>query len=232
MMLRALISIHDVMPSTLFQVERIIERLPPRLATPVVLLVIPGHSWTSFQIARLRAWQQAGCILAGHGWQHRTNTVQSRYHRLHSRLISRNVAEHLSISEAAVKTLLDRNFAWFKTHGLTPPDYYVPPAWAMGNVNKNTLRASPFRYYETTSGIYDSHRDSRRILPLIGFEADTPMRKWLLAGSNRVNKLLASGGRPLRMALHPRDYQLLLGDSIDACFSEIAEAIHYHDAFV
>ncbi len=228
---RALVSIHDVMPRTLFKVERIIERMPEHVRGNMVLLIVPGHCWTFSQVARLKTWQQAGFVLAGHGWKHHTDAIRSGYHRLHACLVSRNVAEHLSLSETGVQSLLNRNAAWFREQGLTVPDFYVPPAWAMGRISRTVLRQAPFRYFETANGIYDSVTHTFQFLPLAGFEADTPIRKISLETWNYLNKLLASDKYPLRIAIHPDDYQFLLADSIDRLLAQINRSVAYHELF-
>jgi hypothetical protein len=45
----------------------------------------------------------------------------------------------------------------------------------------------------------------------VGFEADTPFRKYALKVSNRFNLVWASlSGSPLRISIHPGDPDLLL----------------------
>jgi hypothetical protein len=229
--MRALISIHDVMPHTLVRVEKLLEWIPERLQRNLVLLIVPGHCWTSSQILRLRKWQQDGFILAGHGWQHQADTIRGAYHRLHAALISRNAAEHLSLSEMAIASLLNRNAAWFREQGLQPPDLYVPPAWAMGPVSQAVLRHAPFDYYETASGIYNRMTRTRRCLPLIGFEADTLLRKYALENWNALNKFLTGENRPVRIAIHPYDDQLLLAGRMDGLLQTVTTPVHYRVLF-
>ena len=208
--MHAIISIHDVEPKTLPLVKNIIQTLPKPCQTHLTLLVIPGKNWLDQHIEQLQDWQAQGITLAGHGWHHDCTRINGFYHRLHSTLISRNAAEHLALSTNAISDLLHKNHSWFKQHNLNPPRLYVPPAWAMGRITREQLSQAPFRYFENTSGIYDSELKLMRYLPLIGFEADTTLRQSVLGAWNRMNRCCQSRRRPLRVSIHPKDLQLKL----------------------
>jgi len=211
----ALISVHDVMPATLPQVRAVMARLEARGLGPVTLLVTPGLGWDEAGLGELRTWQAAGHRLAGHGWRHEADRVEGWYHRLHSGLVSRGVAEHLALSPAEAGALMQRCFAWFAEQGLGAPEMYVPPAWAMGRVSRQQMRDLPFRWYETLAGIYDSEADRMHRVPVVGFEADTAMRAGVLGLANRVSHTLARWrGRPVRIAIHPHDLELRLAGQL------------------
>ena len=133
-----------------------------------------------------------GFVLAGHGWHHKTQRIDSWSHRIHSALLSRDVAEHLALDDDTILALMNRCHRWFCEHGFHPPDLYVPPAWAMGRISNNRLSDSPFRYFEMTSGLFDSQSMRRVNLPLAGFEADTVSRATFLRGWNRLNRTMSS----------------------------------------
>jgi len=227
----AIVSIHDVAPATLSRVEAIIERLPPQCRKNLLLLVIPGVAWSSSDLETLRHWQASGFILVGHGWQHHCESIKSLYHRAHSLLLSRRAAEHLSHNRHQICALLKRNHDWFSDSGLLPPDFYVPPAWALGDVDKKTLQSSPFRYFETTSGLYDAKHNRWQRLPLVGFEADTLVRAASLGVWNRFNEALCSKSKPLRISIHPYDPELKLKTSLRQLLSRVVEARHYSGCF-
>lgn len=225
--MQALVSIHDVMPDTLSRVGSIIEELPDVCRKNLVLLVVPGLDWQDRQIEQLRAWQHEGILLAGHGWQHRARPPATLYHRLHATLISRQSAEHLSLSEAGVVALMVRNFGWFPAHELTAPDLYVPPAWALGSLGREAMRDLPFRYIETTSGFRDLDNQRHISLPLCGFECDTALRECFLRPWNQAQAALASHRRPLRIAIHPQDFSLRLSDQLRRLLSRVTVTRHY-----
>ena len=212
--MHATVSIHDVMPHTLAGVNSLVKLIPEQQKPKVLLLVVPGLEWSSNQIDTLKKLCDDGFALAGHGWQHRTPHIRSLYHRLHSLLISRQVAEHLSYSQKELSDMLQRNYEWFAQQKLPAPETYVPPAWAMGKLSRENLKTLPFRYYENTSNLYDSATDRCKRLPLVGFEAETWLRESFLRPWNTLNRWLASPAKPLRISLHPDDLDYRLGKQL------------------
>ena len=124
------------MPETLPAVSELLDRLAVHGWIKLTLLIVPGKVWQDSQIETFHQWQRANHELAGHGWCHRVDTRQLRgiRNRLHSLLISRNVAEHLTLDVAGILQLMKCCHRWFSQHGLIPPEYYAPPAWAMGAI--------------------------------------------------------------------------------------------------
>jgi predicted deacetylase len=212
----ALLSIHDVMPETLEEVGALLDLIDAAGLRLPALLVVPGRDWSAADVDRLRLWETAGCEILAHGWLHRT-TPQRPYHRLHSLLLSRDVAEHLALEPSGVAALMRRSREWFPQVGLPAPDTYVPPAWALG-MPRRQLGALPFTCVETLRGVHLRGADAEmhfRPLPLVGFEADSALRASTLALWNRVQRALATTRRtPLRIGIHPRDDRLRLGASI------------------
>ncbi len=229
--MHALLSIHDVAPHTLDRVEAIIRLLSPACRRHLVLLVIPGYPWNACQIAQLRAWQSQGFTLAGHGWRHKAEKITGLYHRMHAWVLSRNAAEHLALSRSELRDLLQRNYRWFIEHDLQAPDLYVPPAWAMGALTNRDLAASPFRFFEVTSGLYDAKTGQSRRLPLAGFEADTRWRRDSLRIWNAINASQASAQRPVRLGLHPHDLELLLSQSVHQYLRRVTQGHDYQSLF-
>lgn len=229
----ALVSVHDVMPGTLSRVRGILALLEESGVPPVTLLVVPGRGWDEAGLDLLRRWARVGHRLAGHGWEHRALPPAGLYHSLHSRLISRDQAEHLSRSREELLERVRRTHGWFGEVGLPAPELYVPPAWVMGALRMDDLRALPFACYEVLRGLIDGGTGRLLPLPLLGFEADTRLR-WaglkLFNGVNRAGARLLNrtihrpGNRahhqsaararrrryPLRIAIHPFDLTYLL----------------------
>lgn len=220
------------------RVERILEWLKDRGVPPVTLLVVPGLPWTPGQIERLRELAATGHELAAHGWLHQT-MPRRLYHRLHATLISRNVAEHLDLDSEGILQLMQRSRNWFGQNELPLPDFYVPPAWALGPISKHDLEQVPYRLIETTRGLIhlgrdtcpqtsassDKHRGGPRAdhptlsfqkLPLTGYEADTPLRECFLRRWNAAQARAARRNkRPLRISIHPDDLDLRVADQLD-----------------
>lgn len=204
---RAIVSIHDVRPSTLsgvLEVAALLERADVR---PVTLLVVPGVAWDAESLDTVRDLiDRAGYGVAGHGWHHVAPRPASLPHRIHAMLISRDQAEHLSRSEEEVAQLVARCHEWFRRVDLPQPELYVPPAWALGRLPRSELAALPFRWYELLHGCVSAADGALRIMPLVGFEADTRVRALALRVLNPANLWTgAATGRPLRVAIHPWD---------------------------
>ena len=223
-----LVSVHDVMPSTLDRVASLLAFIEAKdgiQPDAVDLLVVPGAEWDEETLARLREWVAKGYRLAGHGWTHRAERIRGFYHRLHSVVISRDVAEHLALSRDELRDLVQCCYCWFADNELPSPATYVPPSWAMGALRRRDLDELPFRYYETLSGIYDSAAGVFRRVPLIGFEADTALRASLLHVTNALNGAMAQlSGRPLRIGLHPHDLHLRMVGAVERLFQQPIEA--------
>ena len=184
--MRALISIHDVMPETLGQVASLITRLQANGNSALTLLVVPGRDWQPVEIEQLAQWSENGIELAAHGWRHRARGIRGVWHRLHALFLSRDAAEHLALDADGIEALMRASAAWFPRHGLPQPTTYVPPAWALGPLPRERWHTLPFRHIEVTRGIIDTASGRLYLLPLVGFEADTRFRASFLRQWNRL----------------------------------------------
>jgi len=227
----ALISIHDVMPSTLDAVETLIGELAARDLVPTTLLVVPGLAWDDAGRARLRAWQAAGHELAAHGWSHRAPAARGWKHRLHAALISRQCGEHLSRSRADLVDLLCRSHDWFAANGLQSPRLYVPPAWALGELRPADLAATRFDLVESTAGVRHVPTGRFRWLPCIGFEADRRWRAHALRALNGLARATARAAGPLRIAIHPHDLELYLATDLRRVLDRVGGVTRYAALF-
>ena len=212
--IRALVSVHDVMPDTLPRLEPILARLTAEGVKAVTLLVVPGLVWSDDQIQLLKEYEARGYELAGHGWIHRVETYGGLRHRLHASLLSRNVAEHLALDAQGILDLMRRCHAWFPQHGLRAPTLYVPPAWAMGRIPRNALAELPFRRYELFSGILSAQTGRLYPIPMLGYEADRAWRVPLIRLWNRFNRRRGKARGWLRIGIHPFDLNLALVDEL------------------
>lgn len=226
--MKLLVSIHDVMPETLDRVRRIFDRLGGAALAPVTLLVVPGRAWTPGALRGLRSMIGNGAELAGHGWTHEVKRIRGFKHAVHSALISRRAGEHLALSRFGILRLMLNNRTWFDANDLPAPQLYVPPAWAMGPVPRSLLMRLPFELYETTGGVYDCRHDRYHRLPMVGFETDTRFRAAVVRPFNGVNRAWARWtARPLRLGIHPDDFDLRLADDLEAMIDAGGECLSY-----
>lgn len=219
------------MPATLEQTHSIMARLKSFGYRRVTLLVVPGSGWRDDTLDSLRTLVEGGAELAGHGWVHRVDRIRGIRHRLHSALISRNVAEHLALDVPGRVALMQRCFDWFAEQALPAPALYVPPAWAMGPMPKRELGRLPFRQHETLGGVYDVKTMRFRRLAMVGFEADTAFRAASCRLWNWLNDKSAGRSRPLRIAIHPHDFELSLGRDLNALLAAGGKASSYRDLY-
>ena len=215
----ALISLHDVMPHTLPDVHASLDLLATAGISRVALLVVPGAAWQPADLEALRALDAQGHELLAHGWQRQTKPRRP-LHRLHASLISRNAAEHLALGRNDITGLMCRSQRWFQEQGLPIPDTYVPPAWALGNLAGADMQSLPYTAIETLRGVRVRQSDGGyRLLPmpLLGFEADSPLRVRFLSDWNRLQLRIARRqGKVPRIALHPADYRLPMRNQLRA----------------
>ncbi len=228
--MRALISIHDVMPETLDAVAGHIERLRAQGHQRLTLLVVPGRDWAPEGIERLAQWHNEGIELAAHGWHHRVQRLAGPYHRIHAALLSRHCAEHLALDSARIGALMTAAADWFDEQGLPRPTSYVPPAWALGSIGRDQLARLPYERIEVTRGLLAPAEGRLELLPLVGFEADTAARAHLLRGWNRMQIAWARRRqRPLRIGIHPRDHELRLAGDLQRVLAGEWESVCYRD---
>ena len=222
------ISIHDVAPNNIEKIECIINLLQNQYGiNKLCLLVIPGLKWEKKQVKQLVSWQDSGLEIAAHGWNHRAKGGKSLYHMIHGFFISGNCAEHLSKNRETIMDLIKKSYNWFVDNHFSPPTLYVPPAWALGNINTEDLPGLPFRNFECTTGIY--FKEKYQFIPLVGFEATTYYRAFFLRFFNFLNYLLAKFIGVLRITIHPTDFQLYLANDINNYLSEIGNTILLHE---
>lgn len=230
--MRALLSIHDVMPSSRPAVSAMLAQLfvsvPLLRPQDITLLVVPGQAWSDDDLDWLRRMAANGHPLAGHGWCHQAVSRRSLFHHLHSAVLSRDAAEHLSKPEHELIALMLRCHAWFEQHRLPVGPLYVPPAWAVGSISRQALMSLPFSLMETLFAVEDIRCGKRHVLPLTGYEADNHWRARLLAISNRLNGQWAKqGGKVVRIGLHPFDLQYQLAGHIIGDLNRVTQFCDY-----
>ena len=221
------ISIHDVSPQNLNNIKRIIDHLKNYNCKKISLLVIPGLEWNKNQIKILKNMQSNNIEIAAHGWTHNSSSIKNLYHYVHSNLFSRDCAEHLSKDRLSIINLIQDSFEWFIENKFTPPTLYVAPAWALGAIKYSDLNELPFNEYETITGVYSGNK--LKHIALIGFEADTISRKYILKISNFLNYQLSKLTGIIRMAIHPNDFNLLLSSDINKFLSKIDKTIYLYE---
>lgn len=230
--MKALVSLHDIMPETLDSIEEIIQWLERMGIPPFSLLIVPGKAWSPKAIDRLRKFAERGYPIVPHGWHHHTRP-RRLFHRIHSALISKEVAEHLDLDSEGILKLLIRSKEWFIDHSIPVSQLYVPPAWALGFIRSRTLIRAPFQQIEVTRGVLHLEPAGTvrfEKLPLAGYEADSPFRAQFLRRWNAYQEAQArKNQQPLRISIHPNDRTLPLAGQLEAQLKRANHFIQYSD---
>ncbi len=210
-------SLHDISPDTLEGGLQILDHLAANGIREVAVLVIPGQRpWDQRALEKLRALEAEGYPLLAHGWSHRAPGSSGAFEWAHSRFFSKDAAEHFGKDANEILSLVNQSYDWFVRNGLNLPTTYIPPAWYPGRLPRALISNTPFRFIETLSGFYDRDAAAFFHLPLVGFQAFTRVEAEALRVSNSVNERLAAiSKRPLRVAIHPRDFTLRLAPDLE-----------------
>ena len=155
------------------------------------------------------------------------DTIRGLRHQLHSRLISRDVAEHLALDSTGIRELIGRCHAWFVDNDLPVSELYVPPAWAMGSISPRELAETPFRLFETFAGVLDTEDGRFRRSAMVGFEADNLLRVVSCAVWNRLNLAVAGYDSPVRVAIHPNDLSLGMSSALERLIDRGGRSLTY-----
>ena len=224
-----LVSIHDVAPQFLDQVDDIRKRLAAWGVDKVTLLVVPnyhgeGPLWDSVSTQNwLRQQVKVGDELVLHGHSHRQEIpVGNKTDQLRARMWTASEGECLSRrSEEWPKLLAEGRKMIAEIQGEDPVGF-VAPAWLEPQGFGEILRAAGFKWHEGGPwmeflGQAPPH-DIRVNRPVIGFSTRQAWRKWASIvwahGLTPVYRRLVGREQAVRVALHPAD---VTSDAVMRC---------------
>ncbi len=225
---RMLLSVHDVSPRFLPQVERLTAHLELHAQSPTMaLLVVPDH-WGAAPIrgdvnfARwLRGRHAGGAEIFLHGWSHRDDSAHAGgAARFKARHMTAGEGEFLGLGHAEAVRRLRMGRAVVEDAIGRPVAGFIAPAWLYGAPARAAIAEEGFpiaedhfRVWETASG---------------GVLAKGPVITWASRSRARIASSLFFAGiaraalRPLpvvRIAVHPGDAHVpALLASIDRTF--------------
>lgn len=227
------VAIHDVAPSTLGQVEWLLERLDAMGVTRRILKVVPaepGNPNPESLVALLRRETAGGSEVVLHGWSHHADGPLRGplRDRLRASAFAAEAAEFLSLSDEQAVERVTAARQRLEGWGLQA-EGFCAPAWMATPSLPATLRRGGFRYLVTLRGL----RDLRR-----GRWTTLPPRGYMGAGvaQERMTRLGASVlSRPLRILLRAPAHRFFLhpqsASDSPACarvLTEIAELARTH----
>jgi hypothetical protein len=205
------VSVHDVAPATRRACERWIDDLE-ELGLPTTMLVVPGP-WKAPAIAddrRFGGWvrgcQRRGHEIAQHGWTHTATMRGSRGRRLVGRAVARGCAEFWTLDEDEAARRLCLGRAQLRSEGIEPVGF-VPPGWLASAGAMRSMSALGYRYTTSHTAVIDFATGSRHRAVALSNRTGGSLERPGSALMTRTARLLASQGRPVRIALHPEDVE-------------------------
>ena len=109
----------------------------------------------------------------------------------------------------------------------------MPPAWALGAVDKKILCKTLFKQIEVTRGlihISPGKKPKLQTLPLTGYEADSTFRASFLSRWNQFQQNQAQiKSLPLRISIHPYDLELPIAEQLERQINSVETFLNYSD---
>jgi predicted deacetylase len=232
------VSVHDVAPATRRASERWIDELE-RIGVPTSMLVVPGP-WKGSAMSDdrwfgtwLRACQSHGHEICQHGWTHSATGLGSRGRRLVGRAVARGCAEFWTLEEAEAARRLTLGRTELRSEGIEPAGF-IPPGWLASAGALGTMSALGYRYTTSHLAVTDFGTGARHRAVALSHRTGGSLERPGSAFMTRTARLLASQGRPVRIALHPDDVERPRLRSaalaaIDAAMTAGASAMTYLD---
>ncbi len=207
------VSIHDVAPLTLPQVEQIVTRLAELGVERCSLLVVPDHHhrgrslgdrafvrWLHELIAR-------GHEIVIHGFYHERErrAGESTRQKLITRIYTADEGEFYDLDYMEALRLLQEARDEFALHGFSPAGF-IAPAWLLGPEAERAALAAGFRYTTTLREVRDLSTGAQFASQSLVYSVRS---NWRCVVSLLWNRFLFSrltGNPLLRISLHPADF--------------------------
>jgi predicted deacetylase len=209
----AVISIHDVAPSTRAECEHLVaaaERIDARTS----LLVVPGP-WkypAATEDPGFGPWlaglERRGHEVVAHGWEHRAvpdaDGTVGLGRRTADRVLTRGCAEFGALGAADAARRIDLALGALRGLGFAPSGF-VAPGWSMSPAAAAAVRAAGVAYTTTRLAILDFVADRSLPVPAVCHRPGSPLTMLGARMLVAVVERRAAQRRPVRLALHPAD---------------------------
>lgn len=218
----AVVSLHDVAPSTFVESRRLLSMVEQR-SLIATLLVVPGP-WGGDALATrsgefdrwLRGAIARGHEIALHGWCH-----DDPHRRWRSRLLARGCAEFAVLTSEEARVRLERGLSALDDVGVRPIGF-VPPGWIASSGSIDAVRSLGFAYTTSHLTVEDLWGARTIRIPALSQRPDSSLSG---AGAAMVRRLAAhriSRSRDVRIAVHPRDVRDPLLLDVTTCLLDLA----------
>jgi hypothetical protein len=207
-----IVSIHDVSPLTMDRTRTILSDLHHLGLPRTSLLVIPNHHHRAPVkdhpdfAANLRAFAAEGHEIVLHGYYHlRPKTGDSRISRFTTEIYTAGEGEFFDLDHAAAAERLSRGRADLAACGTTTVGF-IAPAWLLGDAALRAVREAGFRYTTTINTIQDLKDNRTTATRSMVWSVRAPWRRTLSLAWNRALASALRSTEPLRIGLHPPDW--------------------------
>ncbi|WP_420138995.1 DUF2334 domain-containing protein [Sphingomonas sp.] len=211
---RLLLSIHDVTPATVGQVETLHAHLCEHAQAPSLALLVVPHHWNSTPIAQdagfktwLRARHAAGDEIILHGWSHR-DEIEARgwLARFKGRAMTAREGEFLSLDGIdALRRLREGRALLEDIIGSAVPGF-IAPAWLYGDGAHAALAQARFAFAEDHFRVWVP--PTGKVLargPVITWASRTPARMRSSLAVAAAARSLLTRAPTVRIGVHPDD---------------------------
>jgi len=221
---RLLLSIHDVTPHTVAEVETLHAHLCEHAQVHAMALLVVPHHWNSTPIAHdvrfktwLRARHDAGDEIILHGWSHRDEVSARSWHaRLRGRAMTAGEGEFLALDTVdALRRLRDGRALLEDIIGSSVPGF-VAPAWLYGPGAHAALAQAGFDFAEDHFRVWAPQTGNVLARsPVITWASRSPSRMISSLAFAATARTLLARVPTVRIGVHPGDTgQLRIMDSI------------------
>lgn len=222
---KLLLSIHDVGPRFVSEVDRHAERMAASgVAHRYAMLVVPNH-WGAAPLkgsdfgTRLRDWASAGVEMFVHGWFHRDEAQHGgAVDRFRARHMTAGEGEFLGLSrDEAARRMADGRKLIEDITG-RPVAGFIAPAWLYGDGARQALQDNGFAVAEDHMRVWSPVARNRLLArgPVITWASRSRSRIASSLFAARALRGLLRRAPVVRIAVHPGDVHVgALNRSID-----------------
>jgi len=239
---RLILSIHDVSPKFVDEVDRLLHLAAPIVgARSCAMLVVPDH-WGEAPLVpgsafarHLRRWADEGVEMILHGWSHRDDSRHDgAADRWRARMMTAGEGEFLGLGREEAKRRLEMGRMLLEQLLGRPVTGFVAPAWLYGEGARAALADSGFEMAEDHMRVWNPV--TGRVMgrgPVISWASRSRARIASSLLFARIAPVLLARQQLVRIALHPGDVHVpALVRSIERTlrhFAKDREVVRYAD---
>jgi predicted deacetylase len=210
--LSAVVSIHDVAPSTRAASEKIVAELGQRGVTVCSLLVVPDYHHSGRSMADrgfvqwLRDLEAAGHEVVIHGYFHTRprRRGESLRERLVTRFYTSDEGEFYDLEYEDALRRVSQAQEEFAAAGLTPRGF-IAPAWLLGPEAQRAVADAEMEYTTRLASVRDLRSGEEFPARSLVYSVRSGWRRGASLVWNAALARVMSGAGLLRLAVHPPD---------------------------